>query len=54
MKQHLSQVPHQWSSRRAVSMMKALLQLRNVAWYSVSAANLSPTQSSVRSRRAEK
>src|SRR5580704_12315627 len=35
-------------------MMKALLQLRNVAWYPVNAANLSPTQSSVRSRRAEK
>ncbi len=30
MKQHLSHSPHQWSSRRAGSMWKARLQLRNV------------------------
>ncbi len=54
MKQHLSHCPHQWSSRRLVSMWKARLQLRKVWWYCVSAANFSPTHSSVRSRSAEK
>ena len=32
MKQHLSQVPHQWSSRLARSMWNARLQLRNTWW----------------------
>ena len=54
MKQHLSQRPHQWSSRRAGSMWKARLQLRNVPWYWVSAANRCATHSSVNGRSAEK
>ena len=33
MKQHLSQRPHQWSSRWAGSWLKARLQLRNTRWY---------------------
>ncbi len=54
MKQHLSHWPHQWSRRRAGSMWKARLQLRNVEWYWVRWANWSAIHSSVRARSAEK
>ena len=50
MKQHLSQRPHQWSSRVASSRWKARLQLRNVPWYWVSPANRSATHSSLNGR----
>ena len=54
MKQHLSHRPHQWSSRLALSIWKARLQLRNTGWYGSSAANLCATHSSENGRSAEK
>ena len=54
MKQHLSQWPHQRSRRSVLSMWKARLQLRNVSWYWVSAANRRATHSSLNGRSAEK
>ena len=40
MKQHLSHVPHQWSSRSAGSWWKARLQLRKAPWNRVSRGEL--------------
>ena len=51
MKQHLSQVPHQWPRRAVRSWWKARLQLRKTPWYSVSRENCMATQSSLRLRR---